>query len=158
MAAAAFKINENPRDPAQVKWNLVAQKGNELLQQFPNEETIFITSEDVPMMGIRGGRTFECDIKCAAQRLVDRTHRLATKEEVARYHEDDRRQVAQLAALEEKKKEKSILKPSQEQMQSQADQTGAVVEAVLGRVFAALAENGVLGGKPARGRQSQDTA
>src|ERR1039458_8196038 len=57
-------------------------------EQFPNQDTIFITSIDRPYQsrtGWRGGVVFEANPKLAALRCAEETHRLSTPEETESY-------------------------------------------------------------------------
>ncbi len=126
-----FGFNPNPRSKAEHYWNQVHEIGNQILAQFPGKETVWVTSIEDPLRNITGGRVFETDVRQAAMRIVERTHRLSTEEEIVAELARDKAESARLKELEEQRKQQSILKPSEEQMAAQANLVGTVVKAVL---------------------------
>jgi hypothetical protein len=74
----------------------------------PSEST-YIASIDRPMEGINGGRVFAASAKLAAQRVVEGTHRIATPEEIDRYHTEQQARSEWCKAQESKKAGKQAL-------------------------------------------------
>lgn len=69
---------------------------------------VHITSIDDPMnLGV-GGRVCEATIENAAQRLVERTHRISEPAEISKYYEDQRAREDQYAATEMKRSSKTL--------------------------------------------------
>lgn len=102
-----------------------------LAAQFPGKETIHITSLEDPLRQMTGGRVFEVSLHTAAKRIVERTHQISTAEEIANEVAFRNSEIERLNTLEEKRKQTSILKPSEEQMASQASLVAVTVRAVL---------------------------
>jgi cell division ATPase FtsA len=71
----------------------------------PPQPIYYLTSIDSPDKGIVGGRVMDVpNAKQAAERIVGRTHRLSTPEEIAQFKADLERQEQELADIELKRK------------------------------------------------------
>jgi hypothetical protein len=88
-------------------WGQVLSKQAELEQQFASAEVIYITSVSDPLRGLIGGRVVDTSLRLgtskygvAAKQLVDGTHRLSTPDEIAAFHEEQKRRSADCAALQ----------------------------------------------------------
>jgi len=82
-------------------WNDVRAKMAELGRQ----QVYYLISLDNPEKGITAGRVMDLsDCKQAARRLVERTHALATPEQIAEHLAAQQRQVEQLAEAEQARK------------------------------------------------------
>ena len=94
-------------------------------------DPVYITSEEDQMRGLKGGVTFEAMPRNAAERVISRTHRLSTPEEIEAYKRARATEVRRLHDIEEARKQTSIMKPSPEQNEAMAGAVAAAVQAVL---------------------------
>jgi hypothetical protein len=81
----------------QVYWGSVTEREAQLRKDFAREGVVWICSIEDPMHGLTGGAVCEASFRHAATRLIDRTHRIATAEEIAREEEERRRRSAACA-------------------------------------------------------------
>jgi hypothetical protein len=103
-------------------WQLVAEQRARLLTQTgvsidglskaeiahlarQDSHPIFITSLDRPLDGITGGATSGVTVEIAARRLVESSHRLATEEEIAKFHADQKARDRECAQIEFRRKQ-----------------------------------------------------
>ena len=70
-----------------------------------SDRAVFIISVDRPLEGINGGSTCAATVEIAARRIVEATHRLATEEEIANFHADQRKRERLCAEIEHRKRE-----------------------------------------------------
>jgi hypothetical protein len=75
-------------------WHLVAEQRAKL----PSE--VWLTSIERPLEGITGGATCAVTREIAARRLVEQSHRIATEEEIQKFHADQREREQLCAQLE----------------------------------------------------------
>ena len=87
----------------------MADVANELYQQNQGQPTIWITSVEDKFNQVTGGRVFETTLHTAAQRIVGKTHRVSTPEEIAAEKEYRAKEVARLAREEESRKENTSI-------------------------------------------------
>ena len=86
-------------------WSLVAEQRTKLLRQTgldvsgltaaemkhfakSDANVIYITSLTSEIDALVGGRVFGVTVELAAQRIIEHSHRLATEEEIKRYHDE----------------------------------------------------------------------
>jgi hypothetical protein len=126
-----FATVSNPQNQnaAQLFWSRVNQVANGLMEK--GEKVIYITSEEDFLHGITGGAIFEANAKNAAERMVEKTHRLSTPEEIERFKSQKRQREMQCAVITDRQKQTTMLKQSPEQNQALADAVTAGVVAGL---------------------------
>jgi hypothetical protein len=64
----------------------------------------FITSVESKLKRINGGYVVDCNIRNAAQRIVEGSHRLSTEEEIQKYYADQARRSDDCRLTEDKRK------------------------------------------------------
>ena len=122
-------------------YRMVFEKMDELLATVKGASPkgdFYTTSNEVPMRGMKGGVTFECSLRRAAEDIVNGTHRLATDGEIAKYKESVAERARVLQEISENKKNTMVMKTSKEE-------TDRMVSLVSAAVSATLAQTG---GKP----------
>ena len=70
-----------------------------------SDRAVFIISVDRPLEGITGGSTCAATVEVAARRIVEASHRLATEDEIAKFHAAQRAGERLCAEIEHRKRE-----------------------------------------------------
>ena len=97
---------------ARTYWMAVAEQRRAIQEAFPTGQ-VFITSLHNPLHGMVGDRVFEVTVENAARMLVGAggraSHRLSTKEEIKRFHEETDQRARDCAAEELRKKSSTLV-------------------------------------------------
>src|SRR5690348_8185391 len=91
---------------------------------------VYITSIGDSLRAIRGGVVVDALPKVAAQRIVEKTHRLATEDEIKKYH-DAGNVEARRCEREEQNRRRTFTSQMPGEMQQTADLVAAAVREVV---------------------------
>jgi hypothetical protein len=94
-------------------------------------DTVYITSHQDLLRGMNGGVVSEAPPTNAAQRVAEKTHRLATADEVTQYKAERQADVSRCAKLEEDRKRTVSLKPTDEENARTAAIVASAVQSVM---------------------------
>jgi len=94
-------------------------------------DTVYITSHQDLLRGMKGGVVSEAPPTNAAQRIAEKTHRLANDDEVTKYKAERQADVIRFAKLEEDRKRTVSLKPTDEENARTAAIVASAVQSVM---------------------------
>jgi hypothetical protein len=85
-------------DVKQMQNEILAQCAQQTLQRAP--DCVYVTSVKIRQNGMTNGRVCGAQIKLAAQRIVEGTHRLSSDSEIARHQDEQAAKREEMKALE----------------------------------------------------------
>ncbi|MGC2660230.1 MAG: hypothetical protein WA324_19915 [Bryobacteraceae bacterium] len=90
-------------------WAAVRNQETELHRNNPSQDAFYITSLPGGARDWKAGAVFMAIAAHAAQRIIERTHRLSTPEEIAQYKEAEAGREAKYRQLREEKRPLSVV-------------------------------------------------